>query len=247
MTNERLRTALLQRGQTPATVAEVLGVDPKTVERWIGGRTPYRRTRYQLARHLEADEAFLWPNAISDGEQASISHSEFVGIHPHRWAVPRDVWARLLESAQEEIGILVYSGMFFAEDRGFLDILLNKATQGVRVRILIGDPNSSELRERGTEEGLDELLAAKVRNAVVLMKPLWAVDGVEIRLHGTTLYNSIYRADEELLVNPHIYGVPAARAPVLHLRQVPGGTMVSTYLESFERVWATARPLTPGT
>jgi hypothetical protein len=35
----------------------------------------------------------------------------------------------------------------------------------------------------------------------------------------------------------------AAQAPVLHLRQISGGTMVTTYLDSFERVWSEARPI----
>jgi hypothetical protein len=30
----------------------------------------------------------------------------------------------------------------------------------------------------------------------------------------------------------------------MHLRRVAGGTMVTTYLESFERVWSEAHPLT---
>jgi hypothetical protein len=69
------------------------------------------------------------------------------------------------------------------------------------------------------------------------------VDGVEIRQHSTVLYNSIYRADGELLVNPHVYGTPASQAPVMHLRQIAGGTLVGTYLDSFERVWSESRPL----
>ena len=35
MTNERLRTALVKAGMTPADLSEQLRVDPKTVERWI--------------------------------------------------------------------------------------------------------------------------------------------------------------------------------------------------------------------
>jgi hypothetical protein len=46
-----------------------------------------------------------------------------------------------------------------------------------------------------------------------------------------------------VLVNSHIYGKPAAQAPVMHLRQIAGGTLVTTYLESFERVWSESRPL----
>ncbi|GAA3730261.1 hypothetical protein HDA32_005997 [Spinactinospora alkalitolerans] len=66
---------------------------------------------------------------------------------------------------------------------------------------------------------------------------------MEFRLHGTVLYNSIYRADDQMLVNTHVYGAPAANAPVLHLRKIVGGGMVNTYAESFERVWSQSAPL----
>src|SRR6266496_2137326 len=61
MPNERLRAALLERGLTPTALAEELGVDHKTVERWIGGRVPYRRHRYAIATQLGVDEVYLWP------------------------------------------------------------------------------------------------------------------------------------------------------------------------------------------
>ena len=67
--------------------------------------------------------------------------------------------------------------------------------------------------------------------------------GAEFRLHRTTLYNSIYRGDDHLLVNSHVQGLPAARAPLWHLRRIAGGQLAAVYLESFERVWETAVPL----
>jgi hypothetical protein len=36
------------------------------------------------------------------------------------------------------------------------------------------------------------------------------VEGVEFRLHRTVLYNSIYRADDQVLVNTHVFGLAAA-------------------------------------
>ena len=59
------------------------------------------------------------------------------------------------------------------------------------------------------------------------------------------LYNSILRFDDQMLVNPHIYSVPAFRAPVLHLRRIPGGPLFDTYVECFEHVWAQARQFDP--
>ena len=244
MPNERLRAALLERGVTPGALAERLGVDEKTVERWITqGRTPYRRHRYAVAARLELDETYLWPDALSREQVASASESEIVTIYPHRWAVPRDAWGRLFATAEREIGVLVYSGLFLAEDSGVVQRFADKARAGVRVRILLGDPDSGQVTDRGADEGIDEAMAAKVRNVLVLYRPLYDVEGVEIRLHRTVLYNSIYRADDQLLVNTHVYGVAASNAPVLHLRKVAGGDMVHTYLDSFERVWDAAAPL----
>ncbi len=243
MANERLRTTLLQRGVTPEELAESVGVDPKTIERWIGGRVPYRRHRYRVATKLGVDEAYLWPGALAAEQVASASESEILVLYPHRWAVPRDIWGQLFDSAEQEIGVLVYSGYFIADDPGLLALFRAKAAQGVRVRILLGDPDSAEVASRGELEDIGDSLASRIRNTIVLYRPLRGLDGVEIRLHSTVLYNSIYRADGELLVNSHVYGAPASKAPVMHLRQVAGGTMVTTYIDSFDRVWSESRPL----
>jgi hypothetical protein len=97
--------------------------------------------------------------------------------------------------------------------------------------------------ERGATEGIGGSgLVAKVRCSLALFQRLLAEPGVEIRLHGTVLYNSIYRADDQLLVNRHIYGVMANNAPVFHLRKTQAGEMANTYLESVERVWDGAAP-----
>lgn len=244
MQNERLRAALLESDLTPADLAEKVGADPKTVERWVTqNRMPYRRLRYKAAAALGVDEAILWPEALSPDQVAAAAGSEVVTVYPHRWAVPADLWGRLFAAAEEEIGILVYSGLFLAEDARIQRTLKEKAKAGVRVRILIGDPDSPEVAERGHDEGIEDSMAAKIRNALVLHRPLLKVAAVEIRLHRTVLYNSIYRADDQLLVNSHLYGTGAANAPVLHLRRVAGGDLTSLYVESFNRVWAGAVPI----
>jgi hypothetical protein len=85
-------------------------------------------------------------------------------------------------------------------------------------------------------------MPAKIRNALALYQPLGSVQNIEIRLHRTVLYNSIYRADSQFLVNQHTYGIPAAQAPVFCLCDTGGGEMAALYLDSFERVWASSVP-----
>ncbi len=244
MANERLRAALLQKGVSIADLAEAIEVDPKTVERWVTkSREPYRKHRFATASYLGVDEAYLWPDALSPEQVTSASQSEIIAIHPHWWAVPRDIWGRLFGAASEEIGVLVFSGLFLADDGGMVRLFADKARAGVRVRILLGDPDSAEVAQRGADEGVGESMAAQIRSALVFYRPITGLENVEIRLHRTVLYNSIYRADDQLLVNTHVYGTPASNAPVLHLRKVHGGDIVTTYLDSFERVWASATPI----
>jgi transcriptional regulator with XRE-family HTH domain len=243
MPNERLRATLLERGVTPSALGEELGVDHKTVERWISGRVPYRRHRYAVASRLGVDEAYLWPGALSREQVSAASDSEVLAIYAHRSDVPREEWAQLFMSAERDIGVLVYSGLALAEDTGVQKILAERARAGVRVRILLGDPDSPQVAERGRDEGVDDAMAARSRNVLVLYKGLRATQGVEFRFHRTVLYNSIYLGDDHLLVNTHIYGMPASRAPVWHLRKIAGGEIASTYLESFERVWEPAVPV----
>jgi transcriptional regulator with XRE-family HTH domain len=244
MRNERLRTLLLERGETPDKLAENVGVDAKTVERWITkNRIPYRSHRYAVATFLGVDESYIWPDALGRDEVAAVSGNEVVAVYPHRSEVPRDVWGHVFSQAQREIGVLVYSGLFLSEDAGVHRIFRQKAAAGARVRILLGDPDSQVVADRGQDEGVGDAQAAKIRNALALYRPLRAVEGVEFRFHRTVLYNSIYRADDQVLVNTHIQGITAAYAPVWHLRKLAGGEITSLYIDSFDRVWETATPV----
>ena len=243
MPNERLRAALLERGITPAVIGGELGVDQKTVERWLAGRLPYRKYRYALAARLGLDEVYLWPDGLPHEVVGAASEAEILAVYPHRWQAPPDAWRQLFTTAEREIAILVYAGLFLAEDAGAKKILADKARAGVRVRVLLGDPDSPQVAERGADEGIDAAVAAKIRNVLVLYKQLRGIEGAEFRFHQTILYNSIYRADDQLLVNTHVQGIEAARAPLWHLHKIAGGELAAVYLESFERVWETAVPI----
>jgi transcriptional regulator with XRE-family HTH domain len=244
MPNERLRAALLERGLTPTKLGDALGVNTKTIERWINGRLPYRRHRYAVAAQLGLEESYLWPDALPSEQVAAATEGEIVSVYPHRSEVPRDAWMRFFESAERELDMLVYAGQFLAEDAGVQRTLADRADSGVRIRLLLGDPAGRMIAQRAVEEGAEGMMPAKIRGALVYYRPLVGRDSVEVRFHDTPLYNSIYRADDELLVNSHIYSLPAARGPVWHLRKVAGGDLVSTYMESYEHVWQSARPVT---
>src|SRR5579859_4324989 len=196
MPNERLRAALLEHGLTPSDLADRIGVDHKTVERWVAGRSPYRKHRYMVAGLLRKDEEYLWPGALSREQVVAASDSELLAIYPHRTDVPRDVWEQLFKSAEREIGVLVYAGLFLSEDAVLQRILTDRAGAGVRLRFILGDPESQAVAERGVSDGVGDAMAAKIHNALAMFKPLRVLDGPEFRFHRTVLYNSIYYGDD---------------------------------------------------
>jgi hypothetical protein len=139
--------------------------------------------------------------------------------------------------------VLVVAGLFLPD--GYPEIarlLATKAEQGTMVRLALGDPDSDAVRRRGEEERIGDGLAARVRLGLTYLRDAIGAPGLELRFHATTLYNSLYRFDDDLLVNAHVYvyGAPAAHSPVLHLRRLPGGQLVDHYQASFERVWEQA-------
>jgi hypothetical protein len=144
------------------------------------------------------------------------------------------------------VDILVYAGLHLPEAQpSWAKEIQRKCDAGVRVRMAFGDPDSPQVRTRGEEEGVGEGLAARIRYALAWHRPVFESPGLSIALHSTVLYNSILRFDDQMLVNPHIYSIPAFRAPVLHLRRIQGGPLFDTYVECFEHVWAQARKFDP--
>jgi hypothetical protein len=246
MPNDRLRDALLRNGLTPTQVATSINVDTKTVERWIStNRTPYQRHRHAIAAMVRETENYLWPDAVAPERKAEIADSEVVKIFPHRNSIPVELWDRLINDASAHINILVHAALFLVERPKFIKDLTKKAASGTRVRLLFGDPDGPDVARRSEEEDLGEgVLAARIRNALASYRPLAEVEGVKIRFHSTTLYNSIFRFDDEMIINTHVYGIQGAHAPSLHLRRLSAGDFFETYAESFETVWHKSTPAT---
>ncbi|MER5598007.1 XRE family transcriptional regulator [Streptomyces sp. NPDC002265] len=244
--NERLRSALVQRGLTVEELAGACSVDPKTASRWVGGRIPHRRHRWTVANLLRVDETYLWPDTGQGDQRLGSARSELVDTYPNRASVPRDVWLSLLLGAMKQVDVLVFSGTFFAQTNPHIARMLQERAQaGVRVRLCFGDPDGSAVRIRDKEESIGGTLAAKIKASLTYYRDLVGYPGCEVRLHDTTLYNSIFRYDDHLMANPHIWGQPASANPLLQLRNADGGEWFQRYSDSFEAVWASARPWAP--
>ena len=84
--------------------------------------------------------------------------------------------------------MLVYAGLFLSEDAGVQKILKDKASRGRAG----ADPARATRTARswptaGTTRASATRMAAKIRNALALYRPLRQVEGVEFRFHRTVL------------------------------------------------------------
>ena len=233
--NETFCHALLQAGLNEEDVAARLGVDTKTVRRWIEGRAlPYRRHRWALAVLLSTAETDLWPQLRS----AQPRPEELVTVYPHLGTVPREVWLRLFGSAQHELSLLDSRERPLAADRDIARALAEKVMGELTVRICLAESGDAEISATASQR----TPTAGLRNALELYAPLRQSGNVEIRAHRKVPYSFIYRADDQLLVAQRAYAIPAEHTPALHLQRTADGDMFTAYLESFERTWAEAHP-----
>lgn len=235
--NAALRNALAAAQLTETDVATHLGVDPKTVRRWLSGQRPYPRHRWALAELLQTNEGVLWPSIEMSNEKGGQYSTQLSSIFAHRWQVPRAAWVRLFEEAKEKICVLAYSGLFMADDAGILNIMRSRAREGVSVRIILGDPESTAVKCRGREEGVDRSVSDRSKNSLMIFSSLLDLSSVEVRKHGTALYNSVYFTEARMLVNHHSYGLPAGEGMVIDLNRRNSPDLFSVYEKSFNDVW----------
>ena len=81
MPNDRLRTTLLDSDHDERSLADALGLDPKSIQRWVTrGITPRRVTAHRAARLLGVSASWLWPDLEAD--RGSASQAEIVTLYP---------------------------------------------------------------------------------------------------------------------------------------------------------------------
>jgi transcriptional regulator with XRE-family HTH domain len=223
--NERLRGAMVAANVTIEGLASRLGVDPKSVERWITlGRTPHARNAHAAAKLLHTDAYFLWPALGDRHRSVPTPRDELITCYPTRSVVPLDLWRSVLLNAVGAIDLAVAHPLFLVDAVWDLAALVaDKAAAGVRVRIV---------GPAGT---------ARVTLADVFPS-LLTVDGVRLAEHSG-LHADVVRADDDLLVTTPVDGLVPVLSPVLHLRRLGPAPLTSGYLTALDHLFATATPL----
>jgi transcriptional regulator with XRE-family HTH domain len=240
--NERLRDAMRVAHVSEAQLARQVGVDPKTVGRWLAeGRVPRDYHRRAVAEALHVNPSALWP--VDDPAQSD-SSSEVIAAYAHRADVQAHAWRAMFLSATSQIDLLGYALLFLPESFPALtELLCDKAQAGVAVRICFVDPTCDNARLRDQEEGLDDGLLARIRTSMRYFRGVADSAGIEVRCHTAPMYNSTFRWDDDMFVTPHLYGLPGYHAPLFHLQRRIDGGVFDNFARNIDAHWASTREI----
>jgi transcriptional regulator with XRE-family HTH domain len=222
MANENLKNALHAAGLTPEEFADIIHVDPKSVQRWVAGDTrPYPRNRASVARALDRTEHELWPDdipetPIADGDDPvePAGRLEVVAA----WGRADDPGAATSATflAGAFTGIDVLEGGGLLQSPGLLDKLRDHAVAGCEVRLLINKPTPEVVALHGHA-------------------------GVQVRVIDSSFAHSVLRADDTMLLGLNL--ASEGTAPMLQLIRQTDDGLFDRLAKHFTRFWDHAQPV----
>lgn len=250
--NVALDLAMKGKGISRHKLARAIGVTEITVRRWLENvQIKVRLDNAQAAaRELGCIPHDLWPDQFPPSQEPMSTMGCTTApfnpvLYASRTQVPITVWENHFSESRSAIDILVIAATFLFDTLdGFTATLADAARRGVQIRFLIGDPDGDNTALRGKEEGIGESVHARSHNSVELLRPYTTTPGLNVRTHETTLYTSIFRVDDDMIVNFHIYGSPGRDNPVMVFSRQQEPRLWATFERAFTRVWDHARPLT---
>lgn len=249
MSNERLKAAITHAGLDADSLAAQIGVDAKTIERWVSGRVPHRRNRLRLARALATTPDQLWPDhdpAPTPAEPPpEPRQDELTATYLGRRdpALPDPL--QLIEQATRRVDLL---GLSLAAliNADTVRRLAARAAAGVQVRVLVADPESvhvlAEHAEHDPHAAVTALAPAgwEIERTLGYLQPLLELSGVQVRLFTASRPNAILRADEQMLVALHLWGATPDHEPILHLEHRQDAGLFDRFAHHLELIWTRA-------
>jgi len=240
--NLALRQAMIDAKMTEQALARRVGVDEKTVARWVqDSRVPHPRHRWAACEVLEVDEAVLWPEAIRAAIKTGPDR-EVVAVYPYRSACPASLWRKLITDAKSAITFAGYTSYFLWIEQPNLGVALRrKATQGCRVRFLVGDPGSEVTRHREEVEATSLTVSTRIAVTLDELRKLRGTDGIEARFSDRHIALSVFAFDNDMIITPHLANLVGHNSPTFHFRRRQDDGVFDRFALHVQSLWDDGR------
>ncbi|HTX11964.1 MAG TPA: helix-turn-helix transcriptional regulator [Solirubrobacteraceae bacterium] len=225
MADTNLKNALRRAGLTPEEFADIVRVDPKTVQRWVAGTTtPYPRHRATIARALDLTEHDLWPESTpppaprpEPGDRHLVG-SEVTGT----WGRDSD------PTAPDPVA-------FLSDTDGPIDLLEN--FRGIQL--------TPELaRALAEHAAVGRQVRVLTNRPIRQVEPLLGLQGIEIR-YIEYLESSFLRVGDAMLLALIVDYEADQPPPFLQLHRTTNGGLFDRLLDNLDTIAAGAEgPIT---
>jgi lambda repressor-like predicted transcriptional regulator len=246
MANEQLKQALRTNGLEIDDLAEQVGVDVKTAQRWLSGRTPYPRYRRRVADALNTTERTLWPDEVPEFDSGSEPvEREMLGV---LGAGDGPDWRELATGARDRVELLDLTLADIISDDADAQLLADAAGRGCRVRVLISHPDSIHLaiaeEQAGRYLALAErpAAAAELERVGGLLTSHVGQQGVELRTFVGAGSYRVLIIDDQAIVRLRLPGVPPEWEPVLRIDRERNPEVLDGFAFHFDAMWQTSEP-----
>lgn len=242
MANDALRNALSTCAMSPHDLATRIGVDIKTIHRWLAdeNRVPHHRHRLATCELLGVDEVALWSSTMRSALKTGVDR-EIVACYPYRSAVPRTLWRKLIEGSHQCLTFGGYTNYFlWLEVPNLNKILESKANSGTEIRFLMGDKDSPVTAERERVEAVPLTLTTRINIALAEIEKL-SSPRITTRLSDKHISMSIFRFDDEMLVCTHLANLLGHDSITMHIKRKMDDGLFDRYAAHLTYLWDEAR------
>ena len=166
-------------------------------------------------------------------------------VERYREYEPRHGWMHLLEETREAFDLMGTSLTTFRRQKGFRDLLLKKAADGCKVRVLMLHPDNPVfglVRDPAlAEEGLSQTVSRIAEGWAYYSEMARQSPNVQVReMRRGCPHCQMTRTDQYAVVTPYLYSETTSYCPLMRFPRATG--FYPMFAQEFESLWRANAP-----
>jgi hypothetical protein len=207
--DNHLRQALDSADLQPGDLSGLIGVDTRTVRRWLSGQAPYPRHRAKIARALGLTEEALWPE-LPPTTQPLVR--DVITGYPSAESIGVPAPETLIQGDRDRIELLDQTLLRYLRPEGLTELLIQQAVRGTQVRIMVAEPGYH-------------------------LAPLLEQPRIELRVVDFGEHQTIHRYDDQMLVTLPLAGKLDEPPALIHVQRRAEGGLFDRLAAHYDDSW----------